>query len=241
MIRSLSVVIPAYNEDSRIEQTLRRTVEFLKAQPLEWEGVVVDDGSVDRTFEVVAALAKDLPGVRCVRHPINQGKGAAVLTGLKAASKEAVLFCDADGATALEQLREFLPHLAGSVGMVVGSRQLKESKILIPQQRLRRWMSGLYRRLCQWFLIPGISDVTCGFKLLSRRAVDLMIPRMKIRRWSFDAEMFLIARLHGLGIVEVPVVWRDQGRTKVHLLRDGLGSFLELLRIRWCAAFGAYR
>lgn len=236
----LSVVIPAYNESPRIHRTLEQMTQFLRQQPYRWEILVVDDGSRDDTFTQVEALAGKIPQLHLTRHPKNLGKGAAVRTGLKKAQGEAILFCDADGATPIEELNRLLPHL-GEASIVVGSRRMYGSSILIKQQWIRRWMSTAYQWLCRRLLVPEISDVTCGFKLLSREAAQCCASRMRINRWSFDAEILTIAKLHHLSCLEIPVRWSHQKKTKVRLWRDGAGSFGELLRILKYQTEGAYR
>lgn len=240
-VRFLSVVIPAYNEAPRIGKTLQAVSDYLKKQPYLWEILVVNDGSRDATEDRVLAMVKAVPELRFARHETNQGKGAAVRTGLKAAKGDAILFCDADGATPIQELEKLLPHLEDGVGMAVGSRRVKGSQILLKQRLYRRSMSRVYQWICRLLVNPGVTDVTCGFKLLTRRAAELCGPRMRIRRWSFDAEMFAIAKAHRLPVVEVPIRWIDQRKTKVRLLKDSLGSFWELVRIRFYAASGAYR
>ena len=237
----LSIVIPAYNEGPRISQAIRRVTDYLASRPFRWEVIVVDDGSLDNTAEQVRAASVSHPQVRFIRHVTNQGKGAAVRTGLRSAQGDAILFCDADGATPIEELDRLLPPLWEGAAVVSGSRRITGSQIIVAQHGLRRWMSSGYRWLCRIFVTPGISDVTCGFKLLSRRAADLFIPRMRVSGWSFDAEIFAIARVHHLRTVEVPVRWSDQRKTKVRLMRDAWGSFLELCCIVWNRARGRYR
>ena len=237
----LSVIIPAYNEGPRITQALRNVTDYLKSRPFRWEILVVDDGSRDDTGARVQQMTVSEPRIRLIHHSSNQGKGGAVRTGLRSAKGDAVLFCDADGATPIEELERLLPPLQEGAGLVSGSRRLQGSQIVVAQAWLRRGMSGGYRWLCKIFVSPGISDVTCGFKLLSQQAVDLFVPRMKISGWSFDAEMFTIARIHRLRTVEVPVRWIDQKKTKVRLVRDAWGSFRELCCIAWNSTQGVYR
>lgn len=236
----LSVVIPAYNENLRIRATLEQVSQFLRQQPYRWEILVVDDGSRDDTAKQVEAMAGKIPQLRLVRHPTNRGKGAAIRTGLKKAQGEAVLFCDADGATPIEDLHRLLPHLS-EASIVAGSRRLPGSSIIIQQQWIRRWMSTTYQWLCRLLLVPEVSDVTCGFKLLSREAAQCCASRMRINRWSFDAEILTIAKLHHVVFLEIPVRWSHQKKTKVRLLRDVLGSFRELLQIRWGITMGWYQ
>ena len=240
-ISLLSVVIPAYNEAPRIGKTIRTVVEYLQRQPHRWEILVVNDGSKDDIEVQIRSFTQGIPQLRLIQHRINQGKGAAVCSGLKAAQGDAVLFSDADGATPIEELEKLLPHLGKGIGMVVGSRRAKGSRVLLEQHWPRRMMSNTYQWICRLLVNPGVADVTCGFKLLTREMAQLCGSRMRIRRWSFDAEMFTIAKIHELKVIEIPIRWFDQRKTKVRLLRDIWGSFWELIRIRLYTAQGVYR
>ncbi len=241
MIRLLSIVIPAYNEATRIGNTVQAAAAHLAQQPYRWEILVVDDGSRDQTAREVEELLGKVPDLRLIRHRVNRGKGAAVQTGLKESQGSAILFCDADSATPFKELDRLLPELKEGVGIVTGTRKSSRSQVLVPQPWLRRLMSRAYQRICQGLTSPGVSDVTCGFKLLSREAADRIAPRMRIHRWSFDAELYAIARVQGLRVAEVPIRWADQRKTKVRLLNDALFSFWELVKIRRHETAGTYR
>ena len=236
-----SVVIPAYNEVGRIAPTLRSIIAYMGRQSCPWEIIVVDDGSRDETNRKVRDLLDSPANIRLIQHRVNQGKGAAVRTGLLASRGTAVLFCDADGATPIEELSRLLEGFGRGVPFVVGSRRVAGSQVVLQQSWYRRLMSDCYQGLCRLLLAPGVSDITCGFKLLSREAVDLIAPRMRVNGWSFDAEMFTIARIHRIKVKEIPVRWAHQQRTKVQLARDTWISFIELLQILIYAARGTYR
>ncbi|MBI1952731.1 MAG: glycosyltransferase [Candidatus Omnitrophica bacterium] len=241
MTPRLTVIVPSFNEGPRLEKSLNRMVEFLKGKAYPFEILIVDDGSTDDTPARMLPMVKKQPELRLIRCTTNQGKGASVRSGLRASRGQAVLFCDADGATPLEEIDRFLPHLEAGADLVTASRHLPGSCLVRRQRRLRRFLGGVYRKLCIGGLTPGITDVTCGFKLLSRRAVEIVAPRLTIPRWSFDAEIFTIARLHGLRVVEVPIRWEDQGKSKVRFFSDVLGSFLELVLIWRNKRRGLYR
>lgn len=241
MIQMLSVIIPAYNEGHRIDPMLNLTHHFLNQQPFASEIIVVDDGSQDDTARKVELCAQTIRNLRLIRHPRNLGKGTAVRTGLLASRGDGVLFCDADGATPMTELKKFLPHLDKGVELVVGSRRQPGSQIVRKQPAFRQWMGKVYTVLCRWWLIPGIQDVTCGFKLLSSDAAQKVAQRMRIPGWSFDAEIFAIAQLHGLTVVQVPIQWADQGQSKVRPFRNAWTSFVELLLILKYRAQGVYR
>ena len=240
---NLSVVIPAFNEQGRIRPALQAITRYLEGLPLSWEIIVVDDGSRDHTAaEAELAIRAMLPEqIRLLRHPRNLGKGASVRTGVLASHGQFVLFCDADGATPIEELGKFLPALQAGADVVAGSRRIAGSQIEQHQRRLRQGMGAVYTSLTNWLVAPGISDITCGFKALRRPAAQAIFGRMQVTGWSFDAELFYLARRFKFQIVEIPVTWCDRPNTKVRLLRDAITSFCELLRIRWRALTGCYR
>ncbi len=237
----LSVVIPALNEGARIGQAIQTTCAYLDRQPYAWELLVVDDGSRDGTPQRVEALIQQNHRLRLIRHAKNLGKGAAVRTGLQNAQGNLILFCDADGATPIEELDRFLPACRDGTCLVCASRHLPGSCVHAHQSVWRRFLSSGYRWLCRLCVTPGVTDVTCGFKLLSREAAAILLPRMRVDGWSFDAEMLTIARIHGLRHVELPIAWSDQGKSKVRLKRDVLASFWELVQILFRRLMGRYR
>lgn len=240
---NLSVVIPAYNEGPRIESAITATAQYLAMLPLSWELIVVNDGSRDDTQAGAERAAHTLAAyrIRVLQHPRNLGKGAAVRTGVLASAGQFVLFCDADGATPMDELAKFLPALQTGADVVAGSRRIAGAQVRRHQPRFREFAGCLYTWLANLALGTRVSDFTCGFKALRRPAAQAIFSRMCITRWSFDAELFFLARRLGFRTVEVAVTWADQPQTKVRIVRDAVTSFAELLVIRGRALAGAYR
>ena len=237
----LSVIIPAYNEQRAIRGAMAAARRYLESLPLSWELLVVDDGSRDRTADEAKQAAAEAPENICVlRHPRNFGKGAAVRTGVLASRGQFILFCDADGATPIEEFGKFLPALRDGADIAVGSRRIRGAQIARHQRPIRQALGAGYTRLTNWLVAPGISDITCGFKALRRQAAQAIFPHMCVFGWSFDAELFFLARRMKFRITEIPVTWTDQPNSKVRLGRDAVGSLLELLKIRWRALAGRY-
>ena len=243
MTYDLSVVIPAYNEATTIAATLETVTRYLSGTPWSWEILVVNDGSRDATAAETVRAARALASqqIRLLEHTNNMGKGAAVRTGVLASTGRAVLFYDADGATPVSEVAKCLPYLQAGVDVVAGSRRIAGSAIRRHQPLVRQLLGACYTRLTNWLIAGGISDITCGFKVLRDEAARAIFSRMRITGWSFDAELFYLARRLGYRIAEVPVTWTDQPNTKVRVARDALSAFGELLRIRWTAACGRYR
>jgi dolichyl-phosphate beta-glucosyltransferase len=226
----LTVVIPAYNEESRLPKSLDRIVEYYAAQPYEWDVLVVSDGSQDRTGEIVRA--KNDERVKLIEYQPNRGKGYAVRTGMLAAEGDLVLFCDADLATPQEETEKLLPHLVEGARVAIGSRPLHESNLEIRQPWYREMAGRGFNTMVQWLAIKGIKDTQCGFKMFDRSAAAEIFARCKLDGFGFDFEALMIARDLGYRIDEVPIRWRHMEGSKVNLVRDGLRMLRDLLKLR---------
>ena len=235
----LSVVIPAYNEAKRIGASVRRVLDYLRAQTYAWEFLVVDDGSSDDTVAVVKQAGGD--DVRVISYTPNRGKGGALQVGMLEAAGQIVLFSDADLSTPIEQIAAFLPWFGQGYDVVIGTRKTREAQIVVRQPLLRRLGGKAFTWLSNLILGVRVTDATCGFKAWTRRAAQEVFSRQTIRGWGFDSETLLIAHRLGFRIKEVPVRWADDAASRVSLLRDTLGSLSELLRIRIKAWRGQYR
>ena len=236
----LSVVIPAYNEAGRLPPTLGRIVAWARGREFEVEVVVVDDGSTDGTAGAARAALAGFPHDVLV-HDRNRGKGAGIRTGMLAATGEFVLFTDADLSTPIEEADRFLAAHAEGAPIVIGTRKSAGAQVLRRQAWLRERMGRVYTRLSGLLVCPGISDFTCGFKSFRADAVRAIFPLQREEGWAYDSEVLHIARRLGFEVREVPVRWTNDPSTRVRLVRDALGSFAGLLRIRWRGVRGAYR
>lgn len=234
----LSVIIPAYNEEGRIAKTLKYTIDYLDRQTYSWEIIVVDDGSKDNTSQVVRDMR--LPNIRIIRNNPNLGKGGSVKRGMLAAEGEFRLFCDADNATPFEEIEKFWP-IINEKNVVIGSRYMKGSNIVIEQTFMRRFLSRIGNLLVQIILLPGLPDTQCGFKMFTAEAAKKIFPRQTINRWAFDMEVLYIARRLGYKIKQVPVNWYDRSGSTIQSSNVFLKTFSELLKIRWGGFVGRYR
>jgi dolichyl-phosphate beta-glucosyltransferase len=226
----LSVVIPAFNEEQRLGGSLERIATFLTERGLDHEIIVVDDGSRDRTAEVAGAFATR--GVRLLGLEHNTGKGAAVRRGVLASAGSLVLICDADLSTPIEDL-EVLAAFLDRAEVVVGSRALPESNLLLPQPWPRRVMGRMFNGLVQALGVRGIRDTQCGFKLLEGTAARRLLGGLSSTGFAYDVELLWLARRERLRIAEAPVTWRDSGPSKVRPWIDPLLMAWEVARIRW--------
>lgn len=234
----LSVVIPAYNEERRIAKTLSAISSYLEKQDFSWEIIVVDDGSKDTTVQIVNDL--HLPSLRLIKLGQNQGKGAAVKKGMLSAEGEYRLFCDADNATPIGQL-EKMWLMTDKFPVVIGSRYLKGSRIVIEQTFMRRFLSRIGNILIQVMILPGFPDTQCGFKLFEGKAAQAIFTKQTISRWGFDMEVLFIARKLKFKIGQVPVDWYDRAGSKIHSSNVFVRTLSELFKIRWNGLTGKYR
>jgi len=230
----LSVVIPSYNEASRLPSTLVEIVGFLEGHPM-WlpaEILVVDDGSSDATTEV-AERTRMADGItlRCLVHDRNKGKGAAVRTGFSAARGESILLCDADMATPIEEIEALNESFDG--GVAIGSRAIDRSRIEQPQPKYRDLMGRTFNLAVQMLAVPGLGDTQCGFKLFNGDLGRSLAAEQRIDGFAFDVELLFLARAWGVEIREIPVRWRHVEESRVQPLAHSADMFADLLRIGW--------
>jgi glycosyltransferase involved in cell wall biosynthesis len=236
---SVSIVIPAYNEEARLDSTLEELVAFLRQQPWTWEIRVVDDGSADATCAVVERRAKTTPGLVLQREP-HRGKGGAVKAGLLAAKADYRFICDADLSMPVTELPRFLPPRLTDFAVAIGSREGHGAR-RIGEPLIRHVAGRVFNYVVQRLSVRGIEDTQCGFKMFTGAAVEAIFPLVNIDGWAFDIEVLTIARAKGLRIVEVPIEWHYRRESQLSLVRDGVSMMKELLRIRARAARGDYR
>lgn len=227
----LTIVIPAYNEEKRLPQSLKSVMDFLKKQPYTSEIIVSDDGSRDRTVALAGELLKGFPH-RVLAVPENRGKGHAVRRGMLAATGDYVFFTDADLSTPIEEVMKFLVRLEKDQDAVIGSRALPDSQVEVHQNFLRETMGKVFNLIAQAWAFKGVRDSQCGFKGFRREAARKLFSLQKLDGFSFDVEIVYLAQKLGLRLLELPVTWRNSAPSRVQVLRDPLKMFWDVLRIR---------
>ena len=231
----LSVIIPAFNEATRLPATLQALRVYLDGAGEEaeaYEGIVVDDGSRDGTAELAEQVAAGWPALRVLRQPQNRGKGAAVQAGMLAARGELRLFTDADMSTPITELAKLRPLIEGATAVAIGSRALADSRVEVHQPLGRELMGRTYNRMLQLLVLPGLHDTQCGFKLFTGEAAVACFGPLRTAGFGFDAEVLQRARRLGWTIAEVGVVWRHAENSRVSPLRDSVGTLVDLIRLR---------
>ncbi len=231
----LSVVIPVLNEAERLPPTLDRIVRYLAARvDGPHEVVVVDDGSTDRSSDVVRSFQSGPAGVEVVlvRAERNRGKGAAVRDGMLAARGRARLMCDADLSTPIEEVEPLERALAAGAAVAIGSRGLADCRVEVHQPWLREHLGKAFNHFVRAVTGLPIHDTQCGFKLFRAESVPALFERLFTPGFAFDVEVLMRAHRLGQRIDEIPVVWRNDPRTKVRPAVDGTRMVVDVVRIR---------
>ncbi len=229
----VSVVIPAYNEAARLKPGLEQILQHLRATGLDCEIILVDDGSSDRTADVVHRYLNGTVPLRVLRQDPNQGKAAAVKRGLLAADGRFVGYVDADMSTPFAEIDRFLQALADGADVAIGSRSMTGSDVQVHQPLHRAVAGKLFGAFTRLVLLPDIADSQCGFKFFRREVAQDLFTRQRLTGWAFDAELLYLARRLGYRLVQIPVRWINDPNSKVKMLTAGPKMVLDIMRLRW--------
>ena len=243
------MVIPAYNEERRLPQTLQSVAEFLTRQSYLSEVIIVDDGSVDHTTQVVESFRAQHPMITLIRND-HRGKGYAVRTGMLAASGHIVLFSDADLSTPIEEVAKLLPWFERGYGIVIGSREGSGAR-RIKEPFYRHLMGRVFNLVVRLLTVHGIEDTQCGFKAFRDDVAHEVFARTHLYRdgsqrvagamvTAYDVEVLFLGQKLGHKIKEVPVEWRYGTESKVNPLRDSWRNFRDVVMVRWNDWRGRY-
>jgi glycosyltransferase involved in cell wall biosynthesis len=230
---NLLILIPAHNEESRIEPVLRDyACHFQKNYRGKFQIVVVLNGCTDDTFAVVRRVASEFPAVSSLEFKEPIGKGGALIEGLKLAPlSDLIGYTDADGATPPHAFHELLKHI-GEADCVIGSRWLPGAVIHQSQASHRQFASRAFHLIVQWLFWLNIHDTQCGAKVMKREAAEKIHAYLQIADMAFDINLLVALKHAGFRILEVPTEWTDQAGSKVVLFRSSLTMFLSAVRVR---------
>jgi dolichyl-phosphate beta-glucosyltransferase len=229
----ISIVIPTYNEEKRITLTLDKIITHMDRSQLDYEIVVVDDGSKDDTCKFVQLYINRYPD-RIMLHTIknNSGKGFAVTQGMLIAGGENILYTDADLSTPIEEINRFLNEIDKGFGLVIASRAHRESEIIRHQPFYREIMGKIYNLIVRTVLEIPFRDTQCGFKLFRKDTAKEIFSKILTRRFSFDTEVVLIAMKINSRISELPAPWINSPKSSVRIIRDSLEMLKQILILR---------
>jgi dolichyl-phosphate beta-glucosyltransferase len=233
MTISLSIVLPAYNEASRLPPFLATVRDYVEENyPGVHEVIVVDDGSQDETGMLLVQMARHWTSLVIISHPANQGKGAAVRTGVLAARGEWILFADADGATPITETARLAKTLRQGADVAVGSRLIAMDGLVRQRSWLRRLAGRGFAALARWWLAIPEQDTQCGFKMFRRHAAQQLFSAGCEAGYLFDLELLALAHHYELRVVEVPVNWREVPGSHLNLTAELTRVLRGLVRIR---------
>jgi dolichyl-phosphate beta-glucosyltransferase len=237
----LSLVIPFFNEERRIRKTLDNALDFFHNTGYQFEIILIDDGSRDRSFEIVRKY-KDLHNNMVVlKNEKNSGKGYTVKRGMLRAQGEYIFFLDADFPIFFNEMDKLLNFLKQGCKIVISSRALPESKILIPQPFYRRLAGRIFHFFSEFIIPTKVSDTQCGFKAFSKQAAKEIFSLQRLSRFCFDVEILHIAKKLGYRIKEVPIVWaHSKSNNKIAFFKNGLLMLMDLIVIRIWDRLGYY-
>lgn len=235
----LSVIVPAYNEEHRLPDSLRQIVGYLGKQEYTSEVIVIDDGSEDGTTQVVEEMRAELPILSLVRTE-HRGKGHAVKRGMLVGRGEYLFICDADLSMPIEELYKFLPPALEGYDVAIASREVPGAR-RYDEPSYRHFMGRVFNWMVRLFAVRGFQDTQCGFKCFKREAARDVFTHQTMDGWGFDVEVLFIAQKRGYRIVEVPINWYYSANSRVHPIRDSVGMFAEVLKIRLNDWRGRYR
>ncbi len=235
-----SIVIPAYNEAARIGQALDSVAGCIRKRNWFAEVVVVDDGSRDETAAIVRRFAAHAAGVRLLQNPGNRGKGYSVRNGLLHSFGEIVMFTDADLSAPIEEAEDLFAAIRGGVDIAIGSRWLEQTRQTIRQPLYRQFFGRCFNAVTRMVMGLPFADTQCGFKAFTRTAAQTVFQLQTIDRWGFDPEILFIALKRGYRVVEVPVSWAHDERSRISYLKDGIRMLQDIAIVRWNAMLGRY-
>lgn len=235
----LSVVIPVYNEENRIGPTVEQIIRYFEKFPWRWELICVLDGCSDLSAQVIRDICEQESGrmANCdfllIENACNFGKGRSVQQGVLAAKGQYVLFTDADLSTPMAELEKFWSFFQQGFNVVIGSRSISGSSILVKQNWIRQTMGKTFNFLVRFLVGLNFKDTQCGFKCFDQKSVRMIFPFLKINGFAFDVELLYLAKCFGLKVKECSVKWINSPLSKVRIFSDSFKMLVALVRVRF--------
>lgn len=248
----LTLVIPCYNEERVIDETLAEVTTYLNdhfsSGDRSYEVIVVDDGSSDSTVSIAKSWAERFPNITVLENGVNRGKGYSVRSGILKGKGMYICFTDADLSTPLEEIENGLPYLEGLEGLeggdydiVIGSRSIEGSNVEVHQPWWRELMGKTFNLFVTALAVRGFKDTQCGFKIFKLEAADRIFSMQRLDGFSFDVEALFIATRFGFRIKEMPVKWINRFESSVNPILHPIQMFRDLIRIKIWNALGRYK
>lgn len=233
----LSIIIPAYNEESRLPHTLKKITAWMQTIPFAVEVLIVENGSQDRTTEVAESYARQFDNIMVLHS--SKGKGAAVREGMLHGRGEYLFICDADLSMPVTEIENFLPPCAAGYDIVIGSREAPGARRY--NEPIHRHLTGrVFNTMVRLLVVPDFDDTQCGFKLFQRETARDVFMRQTISGWTFDVEAIYLALRSGYRVTEVPINWYFNSDSRVSIIQDTWQMFCDLMRIRLNGWRGVY-
>ena len=236
----LSVIIPVYNEESRIGHSLERITAYFNPLDFEYEIIIIDDGSKDNTLSVIQAFNQNIHPLKIYNYMQNRGKGYAVRYGMLKGTGKYRLFTDADLSTPIQEVQSILGYLDQGYDICIASRAVADSNVIKHQPFHRETMGIIYNRIIRLTLSLPFYDTQCGFKCIKGAVADIIFPKLCVDRFAFDVELLYAAQCLGYTAKEVGTKWMNSPETKVSLVSDSLKMLGAILKIRYHAMAGRY-
>jgi dolichyl-phosphate beta-glucosyltransferase len=234
----LSIVVPAYNEEARLPDSLRTIAAYVTGKDFGVEVIVVDNNSSDRTGAIIDQFAARFPFIHGLFEG-TQGKGAAVRTGMLAARGQYRFLCDADLSMPIDEVDKFLPPRAADFDIAIASREVPGA-VRYDEPWYRHTMGRVFNTIVRVLAVPHLQDTQCGFKMFRAEAANALFPLQTMDGWSFDVEILYAAQRRGYRIVEIPIHWYYKANTRIRPVRHSIEMFVEVLRIRRNGLRGLY-
>lgn len=223
--------MPCYNEEKRFRTGFTHFYKFLDKSKFNWELILVNDGSKDKTLNLMRAESKKNKKIKIITYEGNKGKGFAISKGVSAGNGEIILFSDIDHSVDISTVNSFFKYFKDA-DVVIGSRRLKNSKLLKRQKPLREFLGKGFTLLVRILIDWKFKDATCGFKAFKKEAAKKLFKKISIYDWAFDAEILFLCKKYKMKVAQAPVEWTDVKGSKVFITKDIANSLYGLLKIR---------